>query len=237
MVRDKGRFVGREWPVEDLRRWLEEEGRTHQWVGEQLSCSPKSVSFLAKKLGIRCQRRGPRSGPGHPKWKGGIRYQKGYRWIWVGKEYPGANQKGWMAEHRWMMQRFLGRPLTPTEVVHHRNGKILDNRMENLALFGSNAEHLREERRGRVPNWSEEGKKKILEGVARSKMIRRQKRDADRSPQTRFHSTDESDTGPLRLCKSAFQRNPLQRYVHSMMESQTELESPPEPSPRSPSSR
>jgi len=56
-----------------------------------------------------------------------------------------SDARGYIREHRMIMELHAGRPLSKNEVVHHINGDHLDNRIENLRIFQSNSEHLKEE--------------------------------------------------------------------------------------------
>lgn len=108
--------------------------------------SPSEVE-KGKAKNLYCSRRCKGvalSGPGHPLWRGGRRItDAGYVLLWA-PEHPGA-RNGYIREHRLIMERHLGRALWPGEVVHHENGDTEDNRIENLRLFATHAEHKRHE--------------------------------------------------------------------------------------------
>lgn len=74
-------------------------------------------------------------GPAHHAWRGG-RWVHNNGYVMVKAEgHPAASRWGYVAEHRLVMEKRLGRVLLPTEQVHHKNGLRNDNRDENLELW------------------------------------------------------------------------------------------------------
>lgn len=91
---------------------------------------------------LKCAGKGMRR-ESHPNWKGG-RNANGNGYISVlCPGHPFANKTGHVLEHRLVMEEALGRHLASEEVVHHINGNRSDNRIGNLRLFATQAEHVR----------------------------------------------------------------------------------------------
>jgi hypothetical protein len=67
-------------------------------------------------------------------------YRSGYIYIHI-PNHPNIKQSGYFAEHRYVVEQAIGRYLNKSEVVHHINHRKDDNRIENLALFGSAGMH------------------------------------------------------------------------------------------------
>jgi hypothetical protein len=80
-------------------------------------------------------------GENHPNWNRGCAHHSAGYILLKRPDHPTADHKGYVPEHRLVIEAHLGRYLFPGECIHHANGDKSDNRLENLRLCGSNAEH------------------------------------------------------------------------------------------------
>ncbi len=106
--------------------------------------APSDVRYSNRFCGYECKGTG-QSGKSHWNWKGGrIVEPDGYVIIYT-PDHPNANSKGYVFEHRLVMEAYIGRHLEPQEVVHHVNGNRADNAIENLELYANNSLHKKAE--------------------------------------------------------------------------------------------
>ncbi|HDZ25497.1 MAG TPA: hypothetical protein ENH65_03180 [Candidatus Aminicenantes bacterium] len=162
------KYKKHDWPIEKIRHWIEIEKRTHKWVANQINCGNQHVSRICKKHGIKSQPCGNRLGPDHPEWKGGEIIDKdGYCLVYC-PGHPNARKprEKYVLKHRLVMENHIGRYLERDEVVHHKKARS-DNRIENLVLYSANSEHLKGELKGKIPNWTDAGRQRTLDGVQR----------------------------------------------------------------------
>ena len=85
------------------------------------------------------------SGKNHYNWKGGRMKLKGYIGILL-PEHPLSNSRGYALEHRVIAAKKWGLGAVIGNVVHHINGDITDNRVENLEIV-TNSDHMRMHKR------------------------------------------------------------------------------------------
>lgn len=88
-----------------------------------------------KFCGLPCFRKNNKhsriKGPGSSSWKGGVQYHNGYRYLYA-PNHPFRARELYVAEHRLVLEKHMGRYIKKGEYIHHINGNRLDNRADNL---------------------------------------------------------------------------------------------------------
>jgi len=128
-------YQDKDWLYKKLYR----EGLSVSQIARECGTGLTTISRWAARFGIRkmrpCKWMIGRKGPKSPYWKGG-KYQdrtSGYILVYS-PNHPSAHKKGYVMEHRLIMESRLGRYLKKNELVHHKNGVKDDNRIENLEV-------------------------------------------------------------------------------------------------------
>ena len=97
-------------------------GKKNFWSGKKI---PPEMN---KKMHNRPYYKGEEN----PLWKGGrTKRPDGYIFLTVYEN----GQKRRLVEHRYIMEKHLGRKLYSWEIIHHKNGIKDDNKLENLELL------------------------------------------------------------------------------------------------------
>lgn len=126
-------------------RELADSGASQHAIARDLRASQSVIGRLLRSMGLEPTRPGILRGERHGSWKGGVTSAGRYLLERVAPDDPMAPMRmlnGYVPQHRLVLARALGRPLTRDETVHHRDGDTRNNALENLELRrGAHGKH------------------------------------------------------------------------------------------------
>jgi transposase-like protein len=128
--------VGSRFTMDQKREMvaLYEAGDSIYKIGKSFGAIPQSIWSILRAADVQFRDKA---------WRGGrVGASGGYIAVAADPDDPIASSMatvtGYVLEHRLVMAKSLGRPLTRHETVHHINGDKRDNRLENLQLRNGN---------------------------------------------------------------------------------------------------
>ncbi len=106
-------------------------------------CKSHSMKIACQEGRVKPPNPKHSTGAKNTNWKGGKAIKGGYIYLLAPPDHPIRGKKNgerrYIAEHRFVMEKHLGRYLQNWEKVHHKNSVKTDNRIENLELITDKA--------------------------------------------------------------------------------------------------
>lgn len=148
----RGQAKTEQWrqKLSQARRLDLPEGRLRELHAQRMSCREIAEVFgcheeviRMRLIGLGLDRLPAKARPEKNYfWQGGYAVDEDGYILEHCPDHPQATAGGYVRQHRLVMEKMLGRYLTPQEVVDHRNRDTSDNDPGNLELYRSNADHL-----------------------------------------------------------------------------------------------
>ncbi len=126
---------------EDKLRDLHARRMSCREIAEVFGCHEEAIRTRLIELGL--ERLPAKARPEKNYfWQGGYAVDEDGYILEHCPDHPQATAGGYVRQHRLVMEKVLGRYLTPEEVVDHKNRDTSDNDPGNLELYPSNGEHI-----------------------------------------------------------------------------------------------